>query len=405
MPVYSYRAYDQSGKSIKGMIEAESSRLARLQLRTSGLFPAELQEGTDKAAEGSGISFSLGRTVGLKEVSIFSRQLSTLLAAGFPLVQALGAIASQLSSPHFKRVLNRVRDRVNEGGSLADALAEHPRVFPPIFITMSRAGESTGALDLVMARLADFTEGQMALRNRVRGALAYPLIMIFVGLVVLTFLLTYVIPTVVRIFADMKQALPVPTVILISVSGFVKDWWWALFGAAGAAILGVRSYVQTPGGRLLFDRTMMRVPLLGKLIVKIAVARFSRTLEMLLRGGVPLLQAFEISGAVLNNRVLQEGISRARERVKGGENIAGPLSDCAFFPPLVLQMIGAGERSGQLEAMLQRIAAIYENEVDAAVQGLTQLLEPVIILVMGVVVGYIVLSILLPIFEMNQLIH
>ena len=405
MPVYGYRAYDQGGKSIQGVIEAESSRAARVKLRTSGLLPAKLQEGTFAESQESGVSISLWGTISQKDVAVFSRQLSTLLAAGFPLVRALEAILGQVSNPHFKRVLARVRDRVNAGGSLADALGEHPRVFPPIFVSMSRAGESTGALDLVLGRLADFTEGQLALRNRVWGALAYPLIMCLVGLVVLTFLLTYVIPTVVRIFAEMKQSLPLPTYVLIQVSSFLRSWWWALFGAGAAAALGVRSHFRTPQGRLFFDRVKMRLPLLGGLVIKIAVARFSRTLEMLLRGGVPLLHAFEIGGAVLNNIVLEEAISRARERIKGGENIAGPLSDCAFFPPLVVQMISAGEKSGHLEDMLHRIAVIYESEVDAAIQGLTRLVEPIIILVMGVVVGTIVLSILLPIFEMNQFIR
>jgi general secretion pathway protein F len=293
---------------------------------------------------------------------------------------------------------------VNEGSSLADALGEHPKVFSALYANMIRAGESSGALDVVLVRLADLTESQAQLRNKIIGAMLYPAIMVVVGIAIVSILFVVVIPKVTKIFEDMNVALPWTTRILISVSSFARDYWYLVVALLPAAVFGVRRWMKTPRGRAWWDRTQLQVPVFGELVRMLALSRFAKTLATLLASGVPLLTAMDIVKNIVSNTLLADVIEKARDSIREGESIAAPLKRSGQFPPLVYHMIAIGERSGQLEEMLQNVAKSYEAQVEMRVGALTSLLEPVMIVAMGVVVAFIVFSILMPIMQLNTFI-
>ena len=409
MPVYEYIALDSGGRRRKGIVDAGSIAAARQKLRETEVFPVEIVETADRKREETAVrggALHLFRKVGLRELAVMTRQLATLIGAGLPLVPSLSALVTQISHPLLKTTLARIKDEVNEGNSLTQSMSHFPEVFPPFYINMVRAGEASGTMDLVLDRLADFNEGQQALRTKIRSALAYPLFMFFIGSGVLFFLVIFVVPNITNIFREMHQALPGITVFLIVVSGFLKAFWWIIGLIILAAIVGLRYAIQkTEQGRHQWDRFKLKVPLLGGLNGKIAVARFSRTLGTLLQSSVPLLTALEIAKNVVNNKILAEQINLAAKAVEEGQSLSSPLSRNGFFPPIAVEMMTVGEQSGNMEAMLFRIADAYEREVEANVLLVTSLLEPAMILMMGAVVGFIVVSILLPIFEMNQLVR
>ncbi|MDA8126946.1 MAG: type II secretion system inner membrane protein GspF [Deltaproteobacteria bacterium] len=408
MPVYEYVALDAGGRRQKGIVDAGSIAAARQKLRESDVFPVEIAETEDRkqANRAAGGAVHLFRRVGLQELSVMTRQLSTLLGAGLPLVPSLSALVAQIRHPVLKTTLARIKDEVNEGNSLTQSMSHFPEVFPPFYINMVRAGEASGTVNLVLERLADFSEAQQALRMKIRSALAYPIFMFFIGGAVLFFLVTFVVPNITNIFSEMHQTLPGITIFLIAVSGFLKAFWWAIAFILVAGSFGGRFAVKkTEQGRLLWDRIKLNAPLFGELNRKLAVARFSRTLGTLLQSGVPLLAALEIAKNVVDNRLIAAEIQIAAKEVEEGQNLSAPLARSGFFPPIAVEMISVGEQSGSLEPMLLRIAQSYETEAAASVLLLTSLLEPIMILTMGVVVGFVVISVLLPIFEMNQLIR
>ena len=405
MPVYEYRAFNTAGRAVKGIVDADSSRAARLKLRRNGIFPTELREEAD--AQGDKREFDVLRflrRVKLQEVAIMVRQLSTLLSAGLPLVESLSAIIEQVSNPALKKIVTQVRERVNEGSTLADAFAQHPRIFPSLFVNMTRAGERSGALEIVLERLADFTENQVAFRHKISAAMVYPILMTFVGIGVLGFLLGYVIPTVTQIFEDLKQTLPLPTLILMMASDGLRRFWWVGVVVLALMLLGIDRYSRTEAGRLVLDRVKIKAPIFGPLALKVAIARFTRTLAILLRSGVPVLTSMDIVKNVVSNRVIEHVIEEARDNIREGQDIAPTLRRSQLFPPLATHMIAVGEKSGKLEDMLMRVADTFETDVETTVQGLTALIEPLMILLMGSVVGFIALSILLPIFQINQIV-
>jgi general secretion pathway protein F len=405
VPVYEYRALNASGRNIKGIVDADSSRAARLKLRRSGIYPIELHEEAD--AQGEKRDFDVLRflrRIKLQEVAIMVRQLSTLLSAGLPLVESLTAVIEQVPNPALKKIGTQVRERVNEGSSLADAFAQHPRIFSPLFVNMTRAGERSGALEIVLERLADFTEKQVAFRHKISAAMVYPILMTFVGIGVLGFLLGYVIPTVTQIFEDFKQSLPLPTLILMTMSDGLRRFWWVGVVMVALILLGIDRYSRTEGGRLALDRIKLKAPVFGALALKIAIARFTRTLAILLKSGVPVLTSMDIVKNVVSNRVLMQVIEDARDNIREGQDIAPPLRRSQLFPPLATHMIAVGEKSGKLEDMLLRVADTFETDVETTVQGLTALIEPLMILFMGSIIGFIALSILLPIFQINQIV-
>ncbi|MDY6986748.1 MAG: type II secretion system inner membrane protein GspF [Thermodesulfobacteriota bacterium] len=409
MPVYEYTALDTSGKNLSGIIDADSAVIARQKLRGSGVFPVEVKEVSVSVPGGlpSGpVSVSgLFKRVKGAEVSVTTRQLSVLLAAGVPLVGALDALGSQIGNPLFKKIMAQIKESVNEGNSLAVSLSQHPKQFSNIYVNMVRAGEASGALDIVLARLAEYTENQEALKSRFKAAMAYPIVMTLVGSMVLFFLVTFVVPNITRVFTDMHHALPLPTVVLIAISSFFKSFWWALVIVAVGLVIGVKQFIKTSRGHHVWDRLKLRLPVLGSINQRIAVARFSRTLGTLLESGVPLLSALDIVKNIVNNILFGEAIDNACEEIEAGKSLAIPLGRSPWFPSIAVQMISVGEQSGELEAMLNKIADTYEKDVETQVMAMTSMLEPVMIVVMAVLVGFIVMSILLPIFEMSQMVQ
>jgi general secretion pathway protein F len=409
MPVYEYSALNVKGKRLKGIIDADSITSARQKLRERSIFPTDLKETTAREREEGHTKLSLGRLfqkVGLREISIMTRQLATLLSAGLPLVPSLAALVSQTVNPLLKKTMAEIKEEVNEGNSLAESISHYPGIFSAFYVSMVRAGEASGALNIVLDRLADFNERQQALRGKVRAALTYPVFMFLVGGFVLFFMVTFIVPRITGIFEEMNQTLPGITVFLISVSGFLKSFWFILLLLIAALFAGLRyAFTKTERGRYMWDRIRLRMPLAGPLSHKIAVARFSRTLGTLLESGVPLLSALFIVKNIVNNRLISDVIENARKEVEEGQSLSGSLSKSELFPPLTIQMISVGEQSGNIEQMLYKVSDSYENEVESNIMMITSLLEPVMILVMGLFVGFIVISILLPIFEMNQLIR
>ncbi|WP_457574895.1 type II secretion system inner membrane protein GspF [Desulfolithobacter sp.] len=408
MPVYEYTALSSSGKKTKGIIDADSVSAARQKIRSRGQYPVEITETTSQAGKSTKTSFlhlELGQRVRQQEIHIATRQLATLLGAGIPLVQALNGLIEQTTNKSLKKIIAQIKDSVNEGNSLTVALSEHPRLFSRIYINMVRAGEASGSLDVVLERLAEFGESQQALKARIKAALTYPLFMAVVGTLVLFLLITFIVPSITKVFEGTSQALPLPTIILINLSGFFKNYWWLLILLIAAAVAAIRFFITRPAGRRLWDRLKLTLPLLGDLNIKIASARLGRTLSSLLESGVPLVTALQIVRNILNNIILAETIDDATRELEKGRSLSQILKKSPWFPPMLVQMIGVGEQSGALEKMLAKVADNYEREVEAKILTMTSLIEPIMILVMGGVVSFIVVSILLPIFEMNQLIR
>lgn len=408
MPVFEFTALDARGKTSSGIIDADGIQAARQKLRASGKFPVSIRETQEVLAKKSRREIGLGAwfsRVKPADVAMTTRQLATLIGAGFPLVSALDALLPQTHSHALKRTLARVKDLVVEGNSFAYALGQFPGTFPPIYVNMVRAGETSGTLEIVLERLAEITEKQQALSNRIQASLAYPIFMFFFGAVVLFILLTYIVPTITSIFADMKQVLPTPTRVLIALSSFFRNYWWTILIFAATLVVGARQFRKTKQGRHWTDGAMLKLPMFGNLARKLAVARFSRTLGSLLENGVTMLVALDIVRNIVGNVRIADTVAQAAEDVGKGKSLWLSLSEGRAFPMLSIQMIQVGEHSGELEKMLYKIADVFENEVETIIMRLTSYLEPVMILVMGGVVGFIVLSICLPIFEMNQLIR
>ncbi len=403
MAVFDYKALNGKGEQASGIIDADSAAAARSKLRRQGLFPTEVTESEEKIDLRSDQAISrIFRRVKAGEVAVFTRQTATLLASGLQLVQALNALIDQLEKSPLKRVIIKVRDQVNAGQSFAESLKGFPRIFPPLYTNMIEAGEAAGALDVVLERLADLTEKNVKMRNHIRSVMVYPILVGFIGVAVIVFLLVNVVPTITGIFAETQQALPLPTVILLNISDFVRGYWWALILIAAGLYFLFNFWKNGRRGRIVIDRLKLRLPLLGPLVRKIAVVRFSRTLATLVSSGAPLIESLRIVGSIVNNTVIASAIGDAIEAIRAGQSIAGPFRKSRIFPPIVVHMIAIGEASGSLEPMLEKIAQSYEDEVDTTVSALTSLLEPIMIVIMGVVVGYIVLSIMLPIFQMSQ---
>jgi general secretion pathway protein F len=406
MPVFEYRALTTAGKAVQGLRESESPKTLRAALRRDGVFLTEvLGEKEQQAQQKREVNvrrWVLGR-VGAQDLAVATRQLAVLVNAGIPLVESLGALVEQVEHERLKRILSDVKQRVNEGASLADALAAHPRIFTTLYANMIRAGESSGALDVVLYRLADFTESQARLRSKVLGTMAYPAAMLVIGSFIMGILFTVVIPKVLRIFEDTQAVLPWNTRALVAVSGFVSTFWWAIGLALAAGIYGYLRWRRTPAGRARWDRFVLRAPIFGPLVRQIAIGRFARTLSTLLKSGVPLLTAMDIVKNIVGNTRLAEVIEQSRDAIREGESIAAPLKRSGEFPPLVHHMVSVGERSGALEEMLANVADAYEDQVETAVGALTSLLEPIMIVVMGGVVAFIVFSVLMPILQMNTL--
>ena len=411
MPVYQYRGYKADGASATGIVDAESPKVARLKLRKDGVFPTEMaeQEGAKPIITrvGSGPVAGVGRSPALSitDVALMTRQLATLLVAGLPLVDALGVLMDQTERKSVKGLLADIREAIRGGASYSAVLERYPKDFSPIYVHMVRAGEASGALDQILYRLAEFLDKQLALKNKVTNAILYPAIMLVVGTLVLFFLLTFVVPKITAVFAHSKQALPWPTVVLMEVSHFFSDYWMVLLGMVLAGVWGMRRFVRTETGHVLADRLLLKLPLIGQVARMVSISRLASTLATMLSSGVQLLDALDVSRRVMNHRILEQAVEDARQNIREGETIAEPLKRSGEFPPLVTHMIAVGEKSGEMEEMLRRIGQIYDGEVDRVITRFTSLLEPVMIVVMGVIVLFIVVAILLTIFEMGQMVR
>lgn len=404
MAVFVYRGVNRQGKTVKGVLDADNQKALRGTLRRDGIMVTEvLEESVARVQRSREIDFSrFFNRAGTMDIAMATRQLATLLKAGIPLVEALSALIDQIEKPVFQSAFTQVRDRVNEGTSLADALRPHGQFFSSLFVNMVSAGEASGTLDVVLARLADFLESQAKLKSKVIGALAYPVFMIFLMIGIVFLMMVVVVPKVTKIFEDFNKALPWYTELIIFVSNFLASWWWALaILAVGAAVLFFR-WRKTEEGKHTWDQVLLKLPVFGKLVLLVAVARFARTLATLLESGVPVLRSMEITKNVLGNSALMKVVEDARKSVREGESIAVPLKKSGKFPPIVTHMIAIGERSGQLEEMLENVADAYDVQVENRIIGMTALLEPLIIVFMGIIVGSVAFAILMPLLRINE---
>lgn len=401
MPTFRYKGYRQDGRETGGQIAADNPREARNRLKSDGILATVIEQ-DDQPVATRGRLFR--KKTGLPELALMTRRLATLIGASMPIYEAVTTLMEQERPGELRSVLSRVRDRLAEGSGLAAALSQEAGLFSESYISMVAAGEASGALDLVLERLATFLEEQEAIRTRVTSALAYPMLMIIVGCGVMLFLLGFVIPKITTVFADNKAALPLITVILIKVSaGVRKGWWLALLLAAGAVLL-YRNMAKKESFRLRRDRFMLRLPGIGALLQKLILARFAKILALLLSSGVPVIRAMEITGEAVVNRGYRSFLGESRMELIEGGKLSASLAKSALFPPLLVHMIGIGEQSGTMEAMLEKAGNAFEGEFNTAVTRFMSLLEPFLVLAMGLAVGFVVIAVLLPIFQLNQLI-
>jgi general secretion pathway protein F len=419
VPLYAWKGLDGRGKTVNGTRDADGPKVLRQVLRKDGVFITELAEvlgGAVKAAPRGGAPAPslLKRNIDIRglfekvrpqDVAVITRQLGTLLKAGIPLAESLGALSEQSDNKRFQQILAGIRQKVNEGASLADTMGEHPRVFPDLYVNMVRSGEAAGNLDSVLMRLADFLDAQLALRAKVSSAMTYPIIMTILGTLVMGVLLVVVVPQITAVFDDLGKTLPWNTRLLILVSDVAGSYWWILIPLGVVGYLLFKRWARTTRGRSLLDRMMLKVWLIGPLVRFVAVARFSRTLATMLSAGVQVLTALEITKRVLNNAILEKVVEQARDAIREGESIAATLKKSGQFPSMMVHMVAVGERSGQLETMLENVAAAYEREVDGKVARLTTILSPAIIVAMALVVVFVVFSILTPILDMQNFVQ
>lgn len=403
MPVFEYHGYGADGRKVSGVVDADSPRSARARLKQQGFLVTSVAQDTGRRELLKNPLAFLSNRITAREVGSFTRQLSTLQTGGLTLIESLDALIEQSANVRFKKVVTDIREKVLQGTPLNIALAAHPEQFDPLYVNLVKAGEASGSLDKTLARLARFKEERLRQNAKITAAMVYPMVMTVIGSGTLLYLLAYVTPKVESMFADMRHALPLPTVILLFVSNILAGWWWALILGVGAAFHFARKHFRSPAGRERFDASILRAPVVGELVRSAAIARFSRALSTLLGGGVPLIESLKVTGAIAGNALIQRAIEQAVVNITEGQTISGPLKKSGLFPPLVTQMIDAGERTGSLPDMLEKIGDAYEFEVETALSAMVSLVEPALIVAMGGVVGFIVMAILLPIFELSQM--
>lgn len=407
MGVFEYEAMAKSGKSVRGVIDADTPAAARRKLREQDLYPTRLAQSDTKAPAGAGAPAVeergvLAGRVSQRDISLMTRQLAVLLQAGMPLVESLGALMEQTANPRLRKIIFAVRDKVNQGVTLGDALSAHKRVFSELYINMVRAGEQSGALETVLFRIADITERADRLKRKVTSMLAYPILMVLVGISIVTFMMTFVVPKIVRMFSSQKRELPFITTAMIGISQFLRDWWFLIVGGAIGIYVLWRFWVSRPEGRMQWDRFKMKVPLFGPLYIKMISTRFARTLGTMLQSGLTMMNSLDVVKSVLGNKVVEASMDDVKSGVRRGRDLTVPLRETGYFPPMLLHMVELGQRSGEIENMLIKVADTYDEDIEMTVDGIVSLLEPMMILVMGVFVGFLVMSILLPIFDISS---
>jgi general secretion pathway protein F len=405
MPAFRFEAIDQAGKSQTGVLDADSARAARTQLRTQGLTPLVVEAAGLRTRGERKQRLSLGKRLSQREQAILTRQLASLLIAGLPLGETLSVLTEQSERDYIRELMAAIRAEVLGGHTFANALAQHPRDFPEIYRALVAAGEHTGKLGLVLSRLADYIEQRNALKQKIVLAFTYPAIVTLIAFGIVTFLLSYVVPQVVNVFASTKQSLPFLTIAMMGLSGFVRNWWWAMLIAVVLVSWFIKQLLARPGPRMAFDRWILTAPLLGKLVRGYNTVRFASTLAILTAAGVPILRALQAAGETLSNRAMSDNVDDAIIRVREGTSLSRALGNTKTFPPVLVHLIRSGESTGDVTTMLDRAAEGEAGELERRTMFLTSLLEPLLILAMGGVVLVIVLAVMLPIIELNNLVQ
>jgi len=409
MPIYEYRALTIAGQAKKGIIDADTPRLAREKLRVDKVHVTEMweldaraQKTKGKQAGKKGLSLDtklFQPRVKTRDLATFTRQFSTLLKSGIQLADALKALVEQCTDRNMEQVLRVVKEEITSGNNLAEALAKHPRFFSDLYVNMVKAGEASGTLDVVLTRIADYLQKQASLKGKVVSALTYPSIMVTVGTAVVIFLMSYVVPQITHVLTERGQPLPWVTEVLVTFSSFMKSFWWVIFIGLAAGFFLLKALLATEAGRLKFDTFLLRMPLFGSLFAKQAISRFAMTFSTLLKSGLAALDALKIVSLVVNNARLTQVINDIHQRIIEGTDIATPIKKSRIFPPMVGYMVAVGEQSGQLEEVLDRVSESYEEELDFAIQRLTAMIEPIIIIFLAAVVGFIIAAVLVPLLD------
>lgn len=409
MAAFEYKGMDARGAAVSGIVDADSPKGARQKLRKQGVFPTEVwEQRAGQATRGAGLNVSVDfsryfQRVSMQDVSEMTSQLSTLVGAGIPMVEALTALIDQVENQGLKVILVEVREKVNQGISLADALRGHPKVFEDLYVNMVAAGEQSGALDVVLKRLTEYTEASVRLRGKLVQSMTYPMLMGSLSFFIVIGLFVGIIPRVKKIFDSFHATLPLITRVILGISDFVVGWWWLLVLLAGIAAYLARRWVKTPEGRRKWHSWMLTMPLFGRMNRLVAVSRFCRTTATLLASGVPILTAFGIVKNIVSNDIIAEAVGNASRNISEGQSVADPLKQSGQFPPLVTHMINIGEKTGELEPMLSKVADAYDEQVERQLSTLTSLLEPVIIVFMGGIVLIVALAVLLPMTRMSSI--
>src|SRR4051794_20019450 len=401
---FQYKVKDKNGKLVEGSLEAENAQLVVSKLRSMGYVPIEIQQSGGATLQRELKLPGFSDRVKLKDVAVFSRQFATMINSGLSLLRSLNILAEQTESKALADIVNQVRMDVEKGSSLSQAMTKHPKAFGRLYVSMVRAGEVGGALDSVLLRLADTIEKQVELRRKVKSAMTYPVVVAMLVLTIVTAMLLFVIPMFQGIYAQLGGTLPAPTQFLIAISNVCRKLWWAIFIVEIGGAIAFRKWINSEEGRKQWDAIKLKVPIFGKLVRKTALARFSRTLSALVRSGVPILESLDIVAETAGNHVVANAVRETQAAVKRGDPLSKKLEEHPVFPPMVVQMMAVGEETGALDEMLDKIADFYDQEVEATVDALTSLIEPILIVVMGVCVGGMIISLYLPMFNIIKLI-
>ena len=394
---------DRTGKEVKNTINVESIVVAKQRIKSMGIMLIDIREQKAQGTSGGTNLLRVGGSVPVDDLAMMTRQLSTLIKAKIQIVEALSALTDQVENPNLRLILSDLRQKVNEGTSLAKALQDHPKVFNSIYANMVEAGEASGTLEIVLLRLADFTESQVKLKNKIKGAMTYPVIMAVFGFVMMNVIFIFVIPKIAKIFISMKKELPLITEICIGISNFLVNYWWLVIIGIIVGIYSTLKYVESPRGQSRWHALQLKLPVLGLLIKMINVSRFCSTLGTLMNSGVPILTALNIVKNLIPNVHMKDAVEKARQSVSEGASLAQPLIQSGHFPPLVTHMIKLGEKSGELEPMLKIISENYEDQVQSKISGLTSVLEPIMMICLGVAIGFIVFAVVIPMMNMNSI--
>lgn len=404
MPTFVYSGLDKMGKQASGQVSADDSHAALLRVKDLGVFPTDIKVARDNASIGAqSVVAKKGGKIRSRDVTIFSRQLANLVKGGLPLMRTFSALTEHTESAGLKVVLERMQEEIRGGKALWEALAAYPEIFTPLYVSMVKAGEASGQLSTVLNWLAGYLEKEESQKNQVRSALAYPILLVTVGVLTITSLLVFIVPKFVSMFEEFGQALPTPTMILVGISGFMVHWWWIVLATILGGAAAVNGYMRTDSGRLFFDVVKLRLPVFGRLNMKSAVSRFARTTATLLHGGVTLFDAMNIARDVVGNEVLGRGADFVRDGMREGQSFAVRLKESGVFPPLLVHMAAVGEETGDLQGVLTTVADTYDVEVEATLKSIISLLEPIIIVVIGGAVAFVILAMLLPVFQINMM--